>query len=404
MHKHNRFPASASVSDMPNGGSALPTDRARVGWWAFVLILALAAAFLAYSFVEVLVLGVFGYYATRPIYRRLARRIDTDGIAAGITVLVVVVPILLVVGYAGLQLSQQVGQVVGGGATLGFLDLSSLPPAQRETLTALVENPGQFVDQPRQTLQTVLGVGGQVLGTVLGTLVMLALAIALSYFLLRSDDAIAGGFRELVGGRDTTAHAYAAAVDADLESVFFGNLLFVAVMSAVAALAYSATNLLAPQGLGVPMAFVLAFLTGVASLIPLVVGKVVYLPVVAYLGFQAVQAGRGLPFVGGVLVVYFLVLDILPQTFIQPYITGRQLDMLVLMFAYILGPTLFGWYGFFFLPIVFVVMLEALRVPIPELVRGEALTQSVSLGEGVGTDPQSARDAEATDDEDTTAD
>ena len=385
---------------MSDVGFGPPTDRARVGWWAFVLVLALAAAFLAYSFVEILVLGIFGYYATRPIYRRLAHHVDRDGLVAGITVLVVVVPILLLVGYVGFHLFQQVQQAVGGGSAVAFgpLDLSSLPAAQRNTLTTLIQNPGQFVDQPQQTLQTALSVGGQILGAVFGTLVMVALSITLSYFLLRSDDAIAEGFRELVGGRDTTAHAYVAAVDADLESVFFGNLLFVAVMSAIAALAYWATNLLAPQGLAVPMALVLAVLTGVASLIPLVVGKVVYLPVVAYLGFQAMQAGSGLPFVGGALAVYFLLLDILPQTFIQPYITGRQLDMLVLMFAYILGPTLFGWYGFFLLPIVFVVMLEALRIPIPELVRGEPLTQSVSLGEDVGTNPQSVRDVEDGDD------
>ena len=118
----------------------------------------------------------------------------------------------------------------------------------------------------------------------------------------------------------------------------------------------------------------------------------IYLPIVAYLGFQAVRSGGSFLFVGGALVAYFLILDILPQTFLQPYITGRQLDMLVLMFGYILGPILFGWYGFFLLPIVFIVMLEAIRIVLPELVRGEALTPDVSLGEGVGTDPQSARD------------
>lgn len=75
--------------------------------------------------------------------------------------------------------------------------------------------------------------------------------------------------------------------------------------------------------------------------------------------------------------------------------------MLVLLFGYILGPILFGWYGFFLLPIVFVLMLEAIRIVLPELVHGEALTPDVSLGEGVGTDPQSAREqpteAKATD-------
>ena len=139
---------------------------------------------------------------------------------------------------------------------------------------------------------------------------------------------------------------------------------------------------------------VLGILTGAASLIPIVVGKVIYLPVVGYLGYQALRAGSGgaIAFVVGVLVVYVLVLDILPQTFIQPYIAGRRLDMLVLMFAYVLGPILWGWYGFFLLPIVFITIIELVRIVLPELVRGEPLTPAVSLGEGVGTDPRSARD------------
>ena len=43
----------------------------RIGWWIFILLLAGAAAFIAYSLIGMVVLGVFGYYATRPIYRRL---------------------------------------------------------------------------------------------------------------------------------------------------------------------------------------------------------------------------------------------------------------------------------------------------------------------------------------------
>jgi predicted PurR-regulated permease PerM len=177
-------------------------------------------------------------------------------------------------------------------------------------------------------------------------------------------------------------------VDEDLESVFFGNLLFVVAMTVVAAVAYSLTNLVAPEGLGIPMVFVLAFLTGLASLIPIVVGKLVYLPVVALLGLQATDAGQGaLAFVGGVLVVYFVVLDVLPQTFLQPYLSGRQLGMMLLMFGYILGPILFGWYGFFLLPIVLVVMVEAVRIVLPELLHGERLTPTVSMAESAGSDP-----------------
>lgn len=383
--------------------SGPPTDRTRIGWWAFVLALAAVAVFVAASFIGMAALGVFGYYATRPICRRLAHHIDSDEIAAGATVLLVVVPILLLVAYIGFRLVQQVRRVVDTGG--GAFDLSVLPVAQRRTITTLLQNPSQIISQPQQIVGTALDVGVQVFGAVSGGLLLVGLALTLSFFLLSNDTHLAAGLEELFGGRDTTAYAYAAAVDADLESVFFGNLLFVVVMAAISVVAYWVTNLLAPAGLHVPMVLVLGFLTGITSLIPIVVGKVVYLPVVALLGLQAVQAGGGaLLFVAGALVVYFLVLDILPQTFLQPYIAGRKIDMLVLMFAYITGPILFGWYGFFLLPIVFVVILEAIRIVLPELVHGEPLTPEVSLGRGVGTDPQSVRGVPADDEEPTDTD
>jgi len=89
------------------------------------------------------------------------------------------------------------------------------------------------------------------------------------------------------------------------------------------------------------MVLVAGFLTGLASLIPVVVGKIVYIPIVALLGFQAVSTDQdgSLVFVGVVLVAYVLLLDILPQSFLQPYLSGR---LILLLFAY-LGPILFGW-------------------------------------------------------------
>lgn len=373
-----------------------PQDRSRLGWWAFVILLALVVTYVAYSFIGMIVLGVFGYYATRPIYRRLSHRIEADGLAAGATVLLIVVPIILLVVYVGFNVFTQIQQAIGAsgsGVFRSFIDLSMLPTEQRETVRTLFQNPRQIVSQPQQMAQSLLSAGAQVLGALGGTLVLVGLALTFSYFLLKNDDRFSGGLEELFGGQDTVAYAYAAAVDEDLESVFFGNLLFVLTMSLIAIVVYWATNFFAPAGLHVPMVLVLGVLTGVASLIPVVVGKVIYLPVVVYLSFQAIQSGGGanLAFVAGVLVAYLLVLDILPQAIIQPYITGRQLDMLVLMFAYILGPILFGWYGFFLLPIVFIAVLELVRIVLLELVRGDPLTPRASLGEEVGTNPQKAR-------------
>ena len=375
--------------------SSLPHDRARIGWWLFILALAAVAAFIAYSFVGMIALGIFGYYATRPINRRVEAVVDSESIAAWITVLAVLLPLVVLLLYAGFRLITQIedGLAIPVGIQAFERFISAITGAQASTLTSVVENPSQALNNPQQTIQQVLQVGVRAASAIFGALLLIGLALTLSYFLLENDHELEDGLRQLLGGRDTTAYAYASAVDEDLESVFFGNFLFVVAMAVIATVTYWATNLLAPEGLAVPMIFVLGFLTGVMSLIPVVVGKVVYLPVVGLLALQAVGRGESqLGFVAAVLVAYFLVLDILPQTFLQPYITGRKLDMVVMMFAYLLGPVLFGWYGFFLLPILFVLMLEVVRIVLPSLVHGETVTPDVEMGDSVGTNPRSEVD------------
>jgi predicted PurR-regulated permease PerM len=379
-------------------------DRDRIGWWLYVLVLAGAALFLAYSFVGILVLGLFGYYATRPICNRVSRLVDSDRIAALLTVLVVLLPILLVVLYASAQVVTSIDQAFGGTALSALATrvagLDAIPLERRAQLLSVLSDPLSLRDALQGSIWSNVGTGLEVIQGVFGAILLLGLSITLSYALLERDDVISDRFVALAGGRDTTAYAYARAVDEDLESVFFGNLLFVIVMGVIATATYAATNLVAPTGLRVPMVLVLGFLTGLTSIIPIVVGKVVYLPVVALLAFQATGAeGSHLPFVGGVLLVYFLVLDFLPQSFIQPYISGQEFDAMVLVFAYILGPVLFGWYGFFLLPIVAVLILEAIRIVLPELVRGDPPRPEPTPGGATEGDPRDLRDDRRTTEE-----
>ena len=380
-------------------------SRNRVGWWLFVLALAGAAVFVAYSFVGILVLGLFGYYATRPICDRLDRFVDSDRLTASLTVLVVLLPVLLLFIYAGVQVVHQVQQAFGGTAISALAariaGFDAIPMEQRAKLLSVLRNPlsggGGALGG---SLWSNVDTGLKVLQAVFGTIILLALSVTLSYALLERDDSIADGLVELFGGRDSTAYAYARTVDRDLESIFFGNLLFVVVMAVIATAAYAATNAVAPAELQIPMVLVLGFLTGVTSIVPIVVGKLVYLPVVALLGMQAMRAGGNhLPFVGGVLVAYVVLLDLLPQSFIQPYVSGRKFDVLLLLFAYILGPILFGWYGFFLLPMVVVLAFEAVRIVLPELVHGEPVRPAPMIGEDAGVDPQELLDAGHTSEE-----
>lgn len=364
-------------------------DRNSVFWWIYVVLLAAVALFIAHSFVGILVLGLFGYYATRPIRTRFERVIDSDGLAAALTVSIVLIPILLLTLYAGIRMLQQLRRLFDESAvsmlTSRIFGLDTVPSAENLSPEALLRDPPSVSELTDLLTGAAVQQGIQVLDVAFGTLMLIALAVTLSYALLASDDRISAAFVELIDGPDATVYAYARAVDSDLESVFFGNFLFVLVMAVVATVTYGVTNLVAPAGLRVPMVFTLGVLTGITSLLPIIVGKVIYLPVVAYLGVTATRQGAGASaFVGGVLIAYFIVLDIVPQSFLQPYISGRQLNPMLLLFAYILGPILFGWYGFFLLPILFVLMLELVRIVLPELLHGDPLVPRPQLAEGTG--------------------
>lgn len=366
--------------------------RNRVGWWGYVLALAGVALFVGHSLVGLLVLGLFGYYATRPICQRISEFTDSERIAAALTVLTVLVPVFLVVFYAGYRILQQLrprldeefvrtltAQFARFGGSGGIGADAAATQRESSVLDQLASlSPGVGLDQLVSALSATFG-----------GLLLFGLTVALAYALLTYDDALSDTFAVLVGGRDTTAYTYALAVDDDMESIFYGNLLFAVVMSLVATVTYAATNLVAPSGIQVPMVFTLGFLTGVASLVPIVVGKIAYVPVVAYLAYQVSTTGNGeFVFVGAVLVVYVLVLDVLPQSFLQPYVSGQQVNSMLLLFAYVLGPVLFGWYGFFLLPILFVLLLEAVRIVLPELLRGEPLVPDVTVGQDAGADPE----------------
>ena len=372
-------------------------SRDRVGWWVYVLALAGAALFIGHSFVGLLVLGLFGYYATRPICDHVSTVIDSESLAAALTVLTVLVPVFLVVFYAGYQILQQLQRRTNEGVvsmlTSRFMGLEAVPGTEETDPSVLLQHPPSLDRLTSLSTGSGLEQAMSALNGAFGGVLLIALAIALAFAFLEYDEAISDAFATLVGGRETTVYTYALAVDDDLESIFFGNLLFAVVMSVIATVTYAVTNLVAPAGIQVPLVFALGFLTGVASLIPVVVGKVVYLPVVAYLGFQVTETGgSGFVFVGGALAVYVLVLDLLPQSFIQPYVSGRQVNTMLLLFAYILGPILFGWYGFFLMPILFVLMLETVRIVLPELLHAEQIAPDVKLARDTGADPQDVRE------------
>ena len=372
----------------------LELERDRLGWWLVGLfLLAVVWTFLA-GFVGTFVLGLFVYYGARPVHRWMLNRFDSRGVAASFTVLAIVLPVLLLLSYVGLVAVRELTAVLGEDVLQQANEYVTFPGSP----VRAIQDPIAYLSQldNLESLQQQLEGGLQTLAFVSTGLVHLTLALSFSFFLLRDGDRLAGWFRAEVAPRGSVPHAYLSGVDADLETVYFGNVVTVLLVTVLSVFVYNGYNLVAPDVVSLPFPTLLALLTGLATFVPLVVGKVVYVPVTGYLGWRAAQADAGGVWVVGFFLVAFVVLDLFPLTVLRPVISGRKLHPGLVLFAYILGAAYFGWYGLFLGPFLLVLLVQFLKVVFPELVHGERLTavpsEALSIGHAPSESPEEQMD------------
>ncbi|MFB6295680.1 MAG: AI-2E family transporter, partial [Halobacteriales archaeon] len=74
-------------------------DRSLLGWVLLGLFVAGVFAFVFYAYVGTFVFAIFIYYATRPVYRRVKKRVRPPSLAAGISLFLLALPLLLLLGF-----------------------------------------------------------------------------------------------------------------------------------------------------------------------------------------------------------------------------------------------------------------------------------------------------------------
>ena len=349
-------------------------DRGRTAWLGLGGVLFLAVALVVHSVVGTFVFGLFIYYATRPIYRRLDRRIGPSSLAAAVALVALVLPALALVVYAGLVALRELERLARGADATLLQSLGIEPGALPDvgSPSALLAVEWERYLSPAQ----IVAVAGELdlavgLFSDLGIfLVHVFVMVALAFYLLRDDNRVAKWVLSTFGDDRGLLEAYARAVDRDLNKIFFGNILNAVVTGTIGVIAYSLLNAAAPAGTAVPAAALVGLLAGVASLVPVVGMKLVYVPVALYLtGLSALSGFTDLWFVGAFVGVSFVVVDTIPDLVLRPYVSGRDLHVGSVMIAYTLGPLLFGWYGIFLMPVLLVLVVHFARVVCPELVR-----------------------------------
>lgn len=371
-------------------------DRSRLAWWTLGFALAAAVLFVLHSFVGTFVFGLFLYYATRPIYRRIRTRIRPQSLAAAVALFVLALPALALVAYTGGVAVSELFRLTDEG----LFDLSRYPftAEQLSVLTDFEElltiDPSVVTLQQVQRAVSSIGSAGDVVAFVGIGLVHLFAMIALAFYLLRDDRTFSRWFRTRIADDRGVMEAFLAGVDRDFNNIFFGNILNAVLTGTIAVVVYSLLNLIAPPQVAIPAAALAGLFAGVASLVPVVGMKLVYVPITVYLGVaSSLSAPDTLWFAAVFFTVSFVVVDTIPDLVLRPYVSGRHLHVGAVMIAYTLGPLLFGWYGVFLGPIILVLVVNFARHVLPVLVAREplvpyAVDPGVIAGEGT-TEPDS---------------
>jgi predicted PurR-regulated permease PerM len=353
-------------------------SRYRLGWWSLGIALGAALLYVVYRFVGTFVFGMFVYYATRPIYRRLRRVIRPASLAAAVSLFALALPALALIAYA---LSIALGELLTY-VDEGMLDPTRWPLVDQELLDGIAD-PATLLQLDPERYLTAEGVQSLLssLGSAVDTVafvgvgaVHLFVMLALAFYLLRDGDRLSRWVVRKFGDDRGVLEAYGRAVDRDFKAIFFGNILNAVLTGSIGVLAYSILNVYAPPGLTIPAAPLVGLLAGVASLVPIVGMKLVYVPVAIYLAvLGALTEPTGLWFVVAFAAISFVVVDTIPDLVLRPYVSGRSLHVGSLMIAYTFGPLLFGWYGLFLAPMLLVLIVHFARLVLPELLEGEPI-------------------------------
>ncbi|MFW6436248.1 MAG: AI-2E family transporter [Halococcoides sp.] len=337
-------------------------------WIVLGLVLAVVLATVLQEFLGTFVFALFVYYATRPVYQRLRRYIGSPTLTAGLSLVVIALPVVTLIGYTFAIAYQELDKFIErtDAAAIDPLIARVEQLDQFAGLFDLVQDPGSLVTDPNVVdfLGDTFDGAIQYVGLLGSIAIHLFIMLAVAFYVLRDGPAF-GRWMRRFGDDRGVFDTFASAVDRSLERIFYGALLNAVLTAIIGSIVFSVLASLGPAGVKIPYPALLGVLAGLASLIPIVGMKLVYVPMTAYLVVRAIDAGTGYGYVAVVFVVSLVIVDTIPDFIVRPYVSRGDLHVGLVMFAYIIGPLLFGWYGIFLGPIILVLLVHFLRVVVP---------------------------------------
>jgi len=339
-------------------------------WLTLGLLISLLVAYMLKPFLSVLVYSLFIYHVARPLNIKLKARMHGT-LAPFISLFIVVLPIMLILVYSISVASVELNNALE----------SANPDIKNMILSSITELNEIAEDFTAEDLLRIMeensGVGrfiSTVAGSIVNVLAKLFLAFVLAFYFLKDGRSL----RKWIVGSCFNSEAGIADrflddMDEKLHAVYTGNILAAAFTAIIAIATFGIINSVSPHpSLHIPYAVLLGILCGIANLIPAVGMKLVWIPLFIYLGVNAYFAGVILTYLWWLilyLIVVNVVVDIIPDNILRPYISGRKLHTGVMLFAYILGPIAFGLSGVLIGPLVVVAASSFIKEVIPRIKR-----------------------------------
>ncbi|WP_424357963.1 AI-2E family transporter [Methanocella sp. MCL-LM] len=368
----------------------------RAKWLLIGVVMVLLLFWILRPFLDVFVYGIFVYYVTRPIKNRLGRYIKNETLLVMACLTLLVLPLIIIVVYTLLTGMSQLLAVVNNQGLMSAVPMGTLMNVT-VSFTSAHDNlsaGGQLAEvdfdnlTSEQLYQLLAGYSGSLPeiehiimsagSTIVDMLLRIFLMFLVAYYLLKDDDKLKNWFcrtfPRVIKEHNDVFIRYCKAVDSDLQKIFFGNLLSIVFFAVVAAVVFQLLSTFAPvPSLQIPSPILLGILCGVSAFLPVVGMWLVVAPLFAYLIICSLMAGTLFPNLAYFLVIVLAILlfvQTLPELLIRPYVGRGQLHIGLLMFAYTLGPIVFGVSGLFLGAILLVLITHYFRIVVPEMARG----------------------------------
>jgi len=361
-----------------------------IKWLIIGALIMAGVLWMALPFVTPIIFALFIYYIARPIKRRLRPYVKNEALAALLCMLAIALPLLALLGYTLLLAVSQINSLLSG---VGMPSLPSGPLSNLTNIVPIVQQglspDGSGLGNLTATMQNVYSQIQNYSGTMLGikdvlvstglTLVdivfKLSLLIIISFLLLIGDDRLAAWFRRTfpyaVRERNGALMRFATAVDADFEAVFFGNMLSVIIFAIIASIVYSALNFFAPDpSFVIPYPLLLGVLCGLFAFLPILGPWMIDGPILIYVAARSLMAGTFFDHWWYLIVMAVsisILVENLPNYLLRPFVSHGNVDVGLLMLAYIVGPMVFGIPGLFLGAILLVLATNYFGIIVPEM-------------------------------------